>query len=120
MTYRFATEKHDFARIDKLNALTDPATFYDDVRRLLGKRHLSCHVLNQWERLAELRYMEIGGKYVIFYNESRPLCVCDTEEQVKGYLDCDYMRCTAYLKTDVDMTDLTFTPKPGATPVKLS
>lgn len=120
MTYRFATEKHDFARIDKLNTLTNPATFYDDVRRIMGKRSLSCHALGQWERLAELRYMEIGGKYVIFWAGVHPLCVCDTEEQVKEYLDCSYLNAVAYLKSDVDMTDLFFTPKPGATPVKLS
>ena len=35
MTYKFAFEKRDYARIDKLNKLINTETFYDDVRKLV-------------------------------------------------------------------------------------
>ena len=34
MTYKYAFEKRDISRIDKLNKLTDTNTFWDDVRKL--------------------------------------------------------------------------------------
>ena len=33
MKYSFAIEKQDIGRIDKLNAITNIETFWDDVRR---------------------------------------------------------------------------------------
>ena len=34
MTYDYAMEKRDISRIDKLNALKDSNTFWNDVRKL--------------------------------------------------------------------------------------
>lgn len=59
MTYNMAYEKRDFARIAKLNKLTDPKTFWDDVRRLTSNTH-GDHALGRWQVLAEIRYEEIA------------------------------------------------------------
>lgn len=34
MNYSYALEKRDISRINKLNALTNANTFYDDVRKI--------------------------------------------------------------------------------------
>lgn len=59
MTYSRAIENRDISRIDKLNKLTDPKTFWDDVRKILGNKPHSDHVLSRWQCLAEYRYNEI-------------------------------------------------------------
>lgn len=58
MIYSEAWERRDLARIDKLNNLTNKATFWDDVRCLCNKT-MSDHALHCWQRLAELRYNEL-------------------------------------------------------------
>ena len=47
-------------RIDKLNALTNKETFWDDVRKLTKNVH-SDHVIHSWEFLSEKRYNELCG-----------------------------------------------------------
>ena len=65
MTYRFAIEKHDIGRIDKLNKLTDIKTFWDDVRKLT-KNVFGSHADGRWQCLAECRYLELkGGKELL-------------------------------------------------------
>jgi hypothetical protein len=54
-------ERSDIKRIEKLNALTNPVTFWDDVRRLT-KRVSSDHTLRRWQALAEMRYDELSRK----------------------------------------------------------
>lgn len=61
MNYRYAFEYRDMSRIDKLNQLTDPATFWNDVRKLT-RRTTSDHAIRLWQRLAELRYNELIGE----------------------------------------------------------
>jgi len=60
MDYSIAFEKHDYGRIDKLNRLTNPNTFWDDVRKLCSNVH-SDHAIHRWEHLAELRFEEINS-----------------------------------------------------------
>lgn len=58
MTYKFAFEKRDYARIDKLNKLANADTFYDDVRKLV-KNVKSDHAIKNWQALADQRYAEL-------------------------------------------------------------
>lgn len=58
MTYKYALEKHDISRIDKLNKLTNSNTFWDDVRKLC-RGVTSDHAIGSWQFLAENRYKEI-------------------------------------------------------------
>lgn len=58
MDYSVAFEKHDYNRIDKLNKLTNPKTFWDDVRNLCKNTH-SDHSIKRWECLSGLRWEEI-------------------------------------------------------------
>lgn len=58
MDYKYALEKRDIARIEKLNELTNAETFWDDVRRLT-RRVKGCHAIRRWEILAERRYAEL-------------------------------------------------------------
>lgn len=59
MTYHYAMEKNDYRRIDKLNALNNPDTFWDDVRKLVKNVH-SDHVIKRWQILAENRFGELA------------------------------------------------------------
>ena len=61
MDYSVALERHDYARIDKLNTLNDLETFWNDVRSFCRKI-TSDHSIRQWERLAEKRYAELYEK----------------------------------------------------------
>ena len=58
MTYAVAFEKHDYGRIDKLNTLRDPETFWADVRKFT-KNVKSDHAINRWECLAWQRWEEV-------------------------------------------------------------
>ena len=59
MTYRFSLlESRDATKIDKLNTLTNPDTFWDDVRKFT-KNVTSDHSLGRWQCLAEMRYNEL-------------------------------------------------------------
>ena len=58
MTYNNVIEQRDFKRIYRLNNLTDPKTFWGEVRRLTRNTH-SDHALGRWQVLAEIRYDEL-------------------------------------------------------------
>ena len=59
MTYNeYVMERRDIGRITKLNALTNPKTFWADVKKLTRNTY-GDHALNRWQVLAELRYEEI-------------------------------------------------------------
>lgn len=58
MTYEYVMETNDLKRIDKLNKLTDKATFWQDVRKMTRCVHTD-HALGRWQVLAEARYEEI-------------------------------------------------------------
>jgi hypothetical protein len=60
MTYKYALEKHDISRIDKLNKLTNANTFWEDVRKLC-RGVASDHAIGRWQCLAENRYKELTG-----------------------------------------------------------
>lgn len=51
-------EAKDYGRVEKLLKLNNPATFWDDVRRLV-RNVKSDHAINRWEHLAGLRYKEL-------------------------------------------------------------
>ena len=55
-----AIEKADYAKIRKLNSLTDPKTFWNDVRKFT-KNVTSDHSIGRWQCLAEQRYLELLG-----------------------------------------------------------
>ena len=54
----YIMDARDYGRIDKLNKLTNPATFWDDVRKLTKNVH-SDHIIYRWQCLAEIRYDEL-------------------------------------------------------------
>lgn len=59
MTYNeYVMERRDIGRITKLNTLTDPKTFWADVRKLTRNIY-GDHALGRWQVLAEIRYGEI-------------------------------------------------------------
>ena len=58
MDYNMAIESRDFQRIDKLDELENPDTFWEDVRSLT-KNVKSDHAIKRWQILAEYRYKEI-------------------------------------------------------------
>lgn len=57
----YAMERRDFARIEKLNKLTNLETFWGDVRKLT-KRTTSDHVISRWQVLAEAKYNLMKGE----------------------------------------------------------
>ena len=61
--YDCAMEKNDFSKIEKLVALNNPATFWDDVRKYT-RSIKSDHSLRRWLILSELRYNELTGKVI--------------------------------------------------------
>ena len=58
--YDAVWEARDYGRIEKLLKLTNPDTFWDDVRKLV-KNVRSDHTIHRWEILAGLRYKELTG-----------------------------------------------------------
>ena len=58
MNYSWAMENRDIAKIDKLNKLINPITFWDDVRKLT-RNVTSDHSIKRWQILAEARYREL-------------------------------------------------------------
>lgn len=58
MDYRFADTITECKRIDKLNALKNPVTFWDNVRKLTKNVH-SDHVMHSWESLSDQRFDEL-------------------------------------------------------------
>jgi hypothetical protein len=61
MEYRYAFTKWDYSKIDKLNALNNKNTFWDDVRKLT-KKVQSDYTIGRWQCLAEIRYNELQTK----------------------------------------------------------
>ena len=61
--FDYAMEVRDYAKIEKLNALTNPETFWDDVRKLT-KNVTSDHSIGRWQCLAEARYAIMTGTNV--------------------------------------------------------
>lgn len=58
MDYKYATTYSDRSRIDKLNNLTNPYTFWKDVDKFT-KNLVSPIVINSWKHLANIRYNEL-------------------------------------------------------------
>lgn len=64
MTYNeYVMERRDIGRITKLNKLTDPKTFWADVKRLTHNTY-GDHALGRWQVLAETRYEEIKNESI--------------------------------------------------------
>lgn len=61
MELYYALEKRDVSRIKKLNTLKNIDTFWDDVRKFTRKI-MTDHAIGRWQCLAEIRYVELGGK----------------------------------------------------------
>ena len=59
----YAMERQDYAKIKKLNGLTNVDTFWDDVRKLTKQVH-SDHSIGRWQILAEARYRILTGKEI--------------------------------------------------------
>lgn len=77
MDNTYAMNTGDLSRIQKLNLLTDPKTFWNDVRRLT-KNIKSDASIKSWQRLAEVRFNEIQGKVAITTNSETKFNVGDT------------------------------------------
>ena len=58
---KYAYNKTEEKIIEKLNTLTNPETFYNDVRKLTRNTH-SDRLINIWECFSEIRHTEITGK----------------------------------------------------------
>ena len=63
MKYYVALEVRDYAKIDKLNNLTDINTYWEDVCKLT-KQVKSDHSLGRWQALAEIRYSELARECI--------------------------------------------------------
>lgn len=63
MDYRYAWTRTEMKRIDKLNALTNPDTFWEDVRKLVRNVN-SDKAIKNWQCLAEVRYEEIKNNEI--------------------------------------------------------
>ena len=71
-------ERRDYGRIDKLNRLENPETFWDDVRKYT-KNIVSDHVIGRWQCLAEIRYEELETgmeKYIRFSGFNKETACC--------------------------------------------
>ena len=51
-------ESRDYSKIDKLMQLTNPVTFWDDVRKLT-RNVTSDHGIRRWQVLAEVRFSDL-------------------------------------------------------------
>lgn len=60
MDKNYAMTKYEYKVIDKLNTLTNPATFFQDVRRFT-RQITTDHNIKTWEKFSEIRYAEITG-----------------------------------------------------------
>lgn len=66
-------ERNDYSKIDKLNKLVNPETFWNDVRKFTKNVHSSCGI-NAWQRLSESRFDELltgveDVKTLVIYGE---------------------------------------------------
>lgn len=57
MTYNYAIERRDYARIDKLNTINRSSEVFDSVQK--WSRRAGCHAGGRWQILAEARYDEL-------------------------------------------------------------
>lgn len=60
-TNRYAYNRTEERIIEKLNTLTNPETFYNDVRKFTRNIH-SDRLINTWEIFTEIRHNELTGK----------------------------------------------------------
>lgn len=58
MDYKYAGSYIDIKRIDKLNKLTDPNSFWKEIDKLT-KNLVSLSAINSWNYLARIRYKEL-------------------------------------------------------------
>ena len=61
MNFRYVIEAGDIRKIEKLNALTNKETFWNDVRKLCS-RVTSDHSIHRWQCLSEIRYGELNAQ----------------------------------------------------------
>lgn len=81
MDNKYADTYIDYSRIDKLNNLTNPETFWKDVAKLT-KNITSISATKSWERLATIRYNELIGNENLFEkpNNKNPMLQQSTED----------------------------------------
>ena len=60
---RYAYNRTEAKIIEKLNTLTNPETFFEDVRKFTKNIH-SDRLINIWECFSEIRHAEITGKEI--------------------------------------------------------
>lgn len=58
MEYKYAGTYSDMKRIDKLNKMTNPETFWNEIDKIT-KNLVSLTAINSWNMLAEIRYKEL-------------------------------------------------------------
>ena len=58
MEYKYAGTYSDMKRIDKLNKMTNPKTFWSEIDKIT-KNLVSLTAINSWNMLAEIRYKEL-------------------------------------------------------------
>lgn len=56
-----AIEKSDYRKIEALNKLNNPHTFWADVRKLT-RRVTSDHSIGRWQALADMRFEELSSR----------------------------------------------------------
>ena len=59
--YNCIIERRDVQKIEKLLTLTNPETFWDDVRKFT-RNVTSDHAIRRWQCLAEIRFDELSGE----------------------------------------------------------
>lgn len=58
MDYRYAGTYRDMKRIDKLNKMSNPETFWTEIDKIT-ENLVSLTAINSWRILAEIRYQEL-------------------------------------------------------------
>ena len=61
MEYKYAGTCSDMKRIDKLNKMTNPETFWSEIDKIT-ENLVSLTTINSWRMLAEIRYKELIGE----------------------------------------------------------
>ena len=84
MEYKYAGTYSDMKRIDKLNKMTNPKTFWSEIDKIT-KNLVSLTAINSWNMLAEIRYKLLILRRIVMkipYVEAKD---SETGQIVKGF-----------------------------------
>lgn len=94
MTYDYAMERHDIARIDKLNNITELRTYWKSVRKLTYSVK-SDHAIKRWQCLADARFDELKNEYLRLYKTKYMYLLNKVGKSVMNDIDYWIIGCDA-------------------------